>query len=80
LGDISDDIHAALVAEAKVRGVSLGEYLRVELERLVGRSQEGASGKIIREGRARVEPVRATREEVLDVIRAGRGEGMDSLR
>ncbi len=72
--DVSDDVHDALVAQAEVRGLSLTKFLLGELEHLARRPEAAAHNeRVIREVQKKIKS-KVTNEDVVEAIRAGRGE------
>jgi plasmid stability protein len=67
--DVPDDVHAAVRARAAAAGMSLSEYLRDELLRLVARP---TVAEVI--ARAQARHGGASREAIVRVIRETRGD------
>ncbi|CAN5708727.1 hypothetical protein BH20ACT14_BH20ACT14_16710 [soil metagenome] len=67
--DVPDDVHAAVRARAAAAGMSMSEYLRDELLRLVARP---TVGEVI--ARAQARHGGASREEIVRVIREARDD------
>ncbi len=68
--DVDDGVHRELRARAARAGLSLSEYLRQELERIVARPP---IGEVL--ARAATRPGGATTEQVVAAIRAVRDSG-----
>lgn len=67
--DVPDDVHAAVRARAAAAGMSMSEYLRDELLRLVARP---TVAEVI--ARAQARHGGASREEIVRVIREARDD------
>ena len=67
--DVPDDVHAAVRARAAAAGMSMSEYLRNELLRLVARP---TVAEVI--ARAQARHGGASREEIVRVIREARDD------
>ena len=72
--DVPDHVHATLRARAAAAGVSLSEYLRLEITRLAGRP---TMAEVIARAAARGGGG-ASREAIVAAVRAGR-DGPDLL-
>jgi plasmid stability protein len=71
--DVPDDVHAVLRARAAAAGMSLSDYLRLEITRLAGKP---TVADVI--ARVRTRHGGASREEIVAAVRAGR-DGTDLL-
>ena len=71
--DVPDDIHATLRARAAAAGMSLSEYLRVEITRSAG---QPTMAEVL--ARAAAREGGASREAIVAAVRAGR-DGTDLL-
>lgn len=74
LRNVPDDVHDALVASAKARGISLTKYLLLELDHVAARAQAvEANAAVIRQTQVRVSGG-AGREAILATLHEGRGQ------
>ncbi len=72
--DVPDEVHAALIGAAKVRGLSLTRYMLQEIEHLAKRAQVvHDNAAVARETQARVRG-RVGRDSILTVLDEGRGD------
>ena len=71
--DVPDDIHATLRARAASAGMSLSDYLRVEITRL---ARKPTVADVI--ARVQTRHGGASKEEIVAAVRAGR-DGYDEL-
>ena len=71
--DVPDDVHATLRTRAAAAGLSLSDYLRLEITRL---ARKPTVADVI--ARARTRHGGASREEIVAAVRAGR-DGTDEL-
>lgn len=67
--NVPDDVHATLRERAAAAGRSLSEYVLTELVEVASRS---ANAEILM--RAALRPGMASREEIVEAVRAGRDE------
>jgi hypothetical protein len=68
--NVPDEVHTTLKVRAAEEGISLSDYIKRDLEEL---SQQLTLGDVFARARARG-PSRITTEEIVDGIRASRGE------
>jgi plasmid stability protein len=72
--DVPEDVHAALTSAAAASGRSLTAYVKEELEQAARRSKLAESNaEVFRETAKRI-TTRATKEEIVRALHAGRDE------
>lgn len=71
--DVPDDVHATVRARAAAAGMSISDYLRMEITRAAG---EPTMEEVI--ARAAARHGGASREAIVAAVRAGR-DGLDGL-
>lgn len=72
--DVSDEVHAGLVAAADAQGMSLTRYLQRELEHLAKRAAVVQHNAAVVRRTQRVVGDRLDRATILAVLHEGRGE------